>query len=249
MSLSRESNLCGIILKKTIYHETSLILDIFTPVYGSIPVMAKGVRREKSQVLGLLEILNELEITLYKNPASEWYIFKNAELIKSHLYETNFQTGILMQAAAEIYRQLIMANSDFDSLYELLEQYLVYIRTVPQNGIAVFWRFMLRLFKLLGIELDTTSCVICHENHDFVAYYPQQHGFICRTCLRPVHEDRVVRMNREQAELIAQLHRIGNLLPELIINKTTITQINRIFLAHLSENFHQRFYLKTLEML
>ena len=80
---SREIILNGIILRKVPFRETSIILDIFANTLGIIPVMAKGIRKEKSRNAGLTEILNELELVLYKNPSSEWYIYKSASLIKA----------------------------------------------------------------------------------------------------------------------------------------------------------------------
>ncbi len=245
---SRDLNLKGIILKKIPYRETSLILDVFTAELGSVSVMAKGVRKEKSKTTGLLEILNEIDLSLYKNPGSDWYIFKNAELIKAHLYETNFRTGILMQGAAEIYKQLMLEHNDYADLHELLLQYLIYIRTIPKNGIAIFWRFLLKLFRLIGIEFNVNRCVECNLENSFVAYYPQRHGFICSNCYRPVFENYVIKLNGEQADIFINLMKIGNMLDELTISKQTITQINHIFLTHLSEHFHQKFYLKSVEM-
>ena len=245
----RDLNLQGIILKKTVFRETSLIVDIFTPDYGSISVMAKGVRSEKSKVTGLLEILNELDLSLYKKPDSDWFIFKNADLIKAHLYDLDFQTGVLMQAAAEIYRQLTLEHSDFSGLYELLKQYLDYIGTVPKNGIAIFWRFLLRLFRLIGIEFNVTRCVECGGEKLFAAYYPRQHGFICHGCYRPMLDDYMIKLNNEETEVFSKLLTIGKLRYELSLSPQTVSQINRIFLVHLSEHFHQKFYLKSLEMI
>jgi DNA repair protein RecO (recombination protein O) len=245
---SRDLNLKGIILKKIPYQETSLIMDVFTFELGTVSVMAKGVRKAKSKTTGMLEILNELDLVLYKNPSSDWYIFKNAELIKAHLYETDFRTGILMQGAAEIYKQLVLEHDDFADLYNLMHQYLLFIRTIPKNGIAIFWRFLLKLFRLIGIEFNVNHCVECGEENNFIAYYPQRHGFICNNCYRPVFENYIFRLNDEQADIFANLMQIGKLLDELKISKQTISQINHIFLMHLSEHFHQKFYLRSVEM-
>ncbi len=246
---SRDINLTGIIIKKTKYRETSLIADVITPQYGHISLMAKGVRNSKSKSIGLLETLNELDLILYKNPSSEWYIFKNAELITPHLYNTDFETGILMQAAAEIYKQLIMEKSDYQELYELLQNYLQYIRSIKKNGIAVFWRFLLKLFQVSGIELDVLNCLQCQKNQEFVGYYPQKHGFICRQCYRPVQDNFVIKINSKSAFIISNLKQIGNMLTELEIDKETRQRMNSIFLMHLSEHFHKAFHLRSLEMI
>ena len=245
---SRDLNLRGIILKKIPYQETSLILDVFTEKLGTVSVMAKGVRKANSKTTGLLEILNELDLQLYKNPSSEWYIFKNADLIKAHLYETKFQTGVLMQAAAEIYKQLVLEQNESIQLYDILKQYLLYIKEVPKNGIAIFWRFLLKLFRLIGIEYNVKRCIECDLENRLAAYYPQRHGFICEECLRPIHGSYIIKLNREQADIFTNLMQIGRMLEDLTISKPTIKQINRIFLLHLSEHFHQKFYLKSLEL-
>ncbi|MBN2461830.1 MAG: recombination protein O N-terminal domain-containing protein, partial [Candidatus Cloacimonetes bacterium] len=103
VTTGRERAIRGIILKKVLYRETSLILDFFSRSEGRVSMLAKGSRGEKSRHTGLLELLNELEAVVYMNRESSWIIFKSAELIKSHLYEVNFQTSTLLQAAAELY--------------------------------------------------------------------------------------------------------------------------------------------------
>ena len=210
--------------------------------------MAKGIRKEKSKSAGLTEILNELELVLYKNPSSDWYIYKSASLTRAHLFEVDFKTGILMQAAAEIYRQLIIPGEDAEKLYELLLKYLQFVLQVKKNGIAIFWRFLLRLFRLIGIEFNSTTCINCGSKGDFIAYFPQKHGFICKKCFRPVYNDLVFEISGEQAELFTNLNHIGNMLDELQISKSTIQQINKILLLHLAEHFHKSFYLKSIKL-
>lgn len=245
---SREITLEGIILRKVLFRETSMILDIFTNKLGIIPVMAKGIRKEKSKNTGLIELLNELDLVLYKNPSSDWYIYKSAALTRVHLFEVDFKTGVLMQAAAEIYRQLIIPGEDAEKLYELFLKYLQFIPQVKKNGIAIFWRFLLRLFRLIGIEFNTSTCINCGNEEVFAAYFPQKHGFICKKCFRPVYNDLVFEISGEQAELFTNLNHIGNMLDELQISKSTIQQINKILLLHLAEHFHKSFYLKSIEL-
>ena len=61
MSEQTETKLTGIVIRKTRFKETSLIIEIFSKESGKISILARGVRREKSQYFGLLEILNEVE--------------------------------------------------------------------------------------------------------------------------------------------------------------------------------------------
>lgn len=246
---NREFKLQGIILKKRDFRDTSLILDVFTPEFGMISLMAKGVKNLKSRSTGLLEQMNELDFVLYKNPVSEWYIYKNSELLSAHLLDTNYQTAVLMSCAAEIYQQLILEKADFIHLYELLKQYLDYIRSVPINGVAVFWRFLLRMFQILGIHFDISNCSFCDKSAVFAAYYPQKHGFICKKCYLTINRDQIFPLTTSQAKILSALPHIGNVLSALEITNPDMIQINNIFLTHLSEHFHKRFHLKTQKML
>ena len=247
--MSRDVKTKGIIIKKVDFRETSIILDVLTPEFGVISVIAKGIRKQKSKNTGLLEILNELELNLYKNPNSEWYTYKSSLIINAHMFNINLTISILMQAPVEIIRQIIIPVDDSQAIYNLLKVYLEYIKTIKKNGIAIFWRFLLKLFKIVGITFNITHCVECSKRKHFVAYFPQKHGFICEDCYLPVYDEQLFKLNSNVSELISKLNNIGNYLEDMLIPKTTIKQINKIFIIHLSEQFHRKIQLKSIELL
>ena len=247
--MNRDIKAKGIIIKKINFRETSVILDVLTPEYGVISVMAKGIRNKKSKNTGMIELLNELELNLYKNPNSDWYIYKSAHLIYAHLFGIEHSASILMQAPVEIIRQIIISSDDSQAIYELLETYLTYIKTVEKNGIAIFWRFLLKFCRIIGIEFSTTSCIECSQKKYFHAYFPQKHGFICNDCYHPVNDDQIFKLNKNASDIISKLNNIGNYINETSITKPTIKQINRVFVTHLSEHFHKKIHLKSIELL
>ncbi len=247
--MSRDIKTKGIIIKKVNFRETSIILDILTPEYGVISVMAKGIRKQKSKNTGLLEILNELDLILYKNPSSEWYIYRSSQIVNAHLFNIDISTSVLMQAAVEVIRQIIISVEDSQEIYQLLETYFEYIKTVNINGIAIFWRFLLKLFKIIGIELNISNCIECSQRKQFFAYFPQNHGFICENCYHTVNDEQIFKINKNTSDLISKLNNIGNYIDEISIPKTSIKQLNRIFLTHLSEHFHKKIHLKSIELL
>ncbi len=247
--MSRDVKTKGIIIKKINFRETSIILDVLTPEFGVISTMAKGARSAKSKSTGHLELLNELELNLYRNPSSDWYIYKSSSLRETHMFDILFHTGILMQAAVEVIRQIIIPVEDSQAIYKLLETYLQFIKTVNKNGIAIFWRFLLKLFRIIGIEFDITNCIECSHQKQFIAYFPQKHGFICNDCYHPVNDKQLFKINENAADLISKLKNIGNYIDEITIPKSTMKQVNRIFLTHLSEHFHKKIHLKSIELL
>jgi len=59
------------------------------------------------------------------------------------------------------------------SIIFMVQKYLNYIKTVKRNGIAIFWRFLLRIYKIYGISLDLQTCVICERFFGEISvYYP-----------------------------------------------------------------------------
>ena len=245
---ARELTLLGLVLRKVNFRETSVILDLLTAELGKISLIAKGARKDKSKFSGSFDLLNLVEFELYKKPQSDWYLVKSAVVLQTHLYEISFQQNILMQAAAEIIRQLHIPHEDRSEIFQLLRYYLNYIPHTDKNGIAVFWRFMLRLLKILGIELDLENCVICNQKKSsFSAFSIKFHGLICKQCFRPSLA-LPFSQPQEVSYLFKNINSIGNILDELNISALTRQQINQIFLDHLEEHFHKTFSLKTLAL-
>ncbi|KQC02897.1 MAG: hypothetical protein APR54_09965 [Candidatus Cloacimonas sp. SDB] len=239
----------GIVLRKTPFKETSYILEIFTKHLGRISVIAKGVRKEKQAQSGLLDLLNELELVLHKSPQSNWFILSSARLLRSWLRDIDFNNGLLLQAGIEVYRQLEIQREDNLILYDLLLKYFRYIQRKRKNGIAVFWRFLLRIFNIYGIDIDVHSCVECNTSEaEFIAFYPQKNGFICKNCYLPAHYDSTLRISEKTAKVFSNIMFIGNVLEDIEISNESVKELNNIFLLHLAEHFRQNFHLKSLEL-
>lgn len=238
----------GVVLRKTPYKETSLILELFTQHLGKIAVIAKGARREKRSESGLLELLNELDLVLQKNPHSTMFILVSADLIRSWYRDIDFNNNLLLQACLEVYRQLETQKEDILVLYDLMIRYFKYIHRQRKNGIAIFWRLLLRILNIYGIDIDVTQCIKCESSENrFAAFYPQKNGFICNKCYLPAYHETTLKIDPQSAEVLASISFIGNLLEDIEISDATVKLINQIFLVHLSEHFHQNFHFKSLE--
>lgn len=248
--MGRDLDVKGIVLRKTPFKETSYILEVFTSERGQISVIAKGANRPKSRIQGMLERANELDMTLYHNPDSDWYVLKTAAIIHSHLHGQNYETMALIHSAIEIYLQLIITEDEAKRFYRLLSTYFLFIVKVKKNGIAIFWRFLLRLTLMLGIPMNLDSCVFCKRANDdlrFAAFFPQKDGFACRDCSKPVNV--AISISKETSEILAIMNRIGNFLDSITLSSNAIKEINNLFLVHFSHHFHKKFSLKSLDAL
>ena len=239
----------GIILKKTIFRETSIICNILTPQAGKITLLAKGVRQPKNSNFGLLQILAELEFSTHRKKDSEWHILKTCEL-KQTYENTNFQTTAVLQAGAELFDQMIIPVQEATTYFTLLKNYLSYSQKVDNNSIALFWRLLLRLFELNGITLDLMHCVSCgKETSRFNGYHLQKQGFICPQCEIDTFPLMVEKITAEEQELLKILPSIGNKLHKISISSTAASQITHILMSHLNLHFNDHFNLKSLKLI
>lgn len=234
------------ILKRTPYKESSYILHVFSYNFGKISVLAQGVRKPNNKAYGLLDILNELELVLYQKKNSDWYILKSASLLSSHLYGISYESSKYLYAASEIILQLVFHNEDNAKIYKLILDYIGYQKKVDKNHIAIFWRFLMRLFDIMGISLDFNRCTICNtKTNNIVAYSPIKKGMICENCYRlQTFKAQSISFSEADKRIISFFYSIGNHLDEI----TPKGNITKIMLLHLQEHFDKRFTLKSLDI-
>ncbi len=231
------------IIKKTDFKESSFVLELLTPDLGKIKAVAKGAKKQKNPLFGIIDYLNELETVLYKS--GDWYILKSATLQKAYLHNVSYQISKFYFSAIEILNQIIIHKDDTENIFKLLKEYLIYLPTVKRNHIFVFWRFLLKLYDLIGIKLFIEHCSICKiKTHNLTGYSEKNHGFVCEKCYK---NNSAIPISKEAKEIFSKLYEIGKYLDNIDITQKAVSEINNIFLSHLSANFDKKFYLNSLK--
>lgn len=146
---TRQEEQLAFVLHTYPYRETSLIVEVFSQNYGRLPLMARGARRPKSAVRGLLLSFQPLALS--------W--FGKGELRTLHSAE--WQSGQpLLQGTALIcgfyLNELLLKLLHRDDPHEQL--FLYYQETLQElarrsDYAAVLRRFELNLLKELGYAL------------------------------------------------------------------------------------------------
>jgi DNA repair protein RecO len=237
---------CGFLFRKQLYSESSVLMQVFSDSLGMISVLAKGLRKQKQHQDFLLNALNEYEFVLTCSPNSGIHILTEFTLISEYPTDLPMETWFSAQAGAEIISKLILPPEEMPAIYLALKQYLAYQKAVKSNSIAIFWRFLLHLYKLLGVPINLSICSSCHRNIGIPAGYNTENGqLICHGCqaLLPVSS----RFEPEVASVLQLLPVIGNYLEDLNLRPDTIQQINRFFLNYFSLQFHKPIQLNSLQ--
>jgi DNA repair protein RecO (recombination protein O) len=132
------------------YRDTSLLVDFFTEQQGRITAVARGVRRSKSRLSGLLQPFTRLLITWYGR--SELVTLQNAELAgaPTYLLGKYVISGLYLN---ELLMRLLGRFDPHPQLFTSYAQSLADLNNDGKHEIALR-TFELQLLKELGYGLQ-----------------------------------------------------------------------------------------------
>lgn len=170
----------GIVIKRNNFHESSLILDIYTKDYGKVEAVARSARKEKGKLKG------HLEIFLYSE-----FIFahgRNIDTITSSLTVESFanirRDLALLYAASyiiEITEKMTAEGHSDERIFYLLKKSLCELDKLPEtlrcktgnkNGISnegsnrrdlIVFLYQMHLINLAGFSPELARCVFCSK--------------------------------------------------------------------------------------
>lgn len=235
-----------ILLKKQPYSESSVILQVFSDTQGLISVLCKGIRKHKQHKDYLLNVLNEYELIITSGSQSGLHTLTELSLIKEYPADLTLETWFNAQAGAEILTRLLLPHDEIPLFYKALSQYLDYLVNTPENSIAIFWRYLLHIDKLLGVPINLKECSVCHKEMPRPAGFAADSGrLVCHNCLPSLPSS--ITFTAESANILMLLPVIGNYLQDIVINNQTAIQLNNFFLNYLSLQFHKPIHLNSLQ--
>jgi len=138
----------GIIIKRRNYAEADRILTIFTPTTGKILVKAKGVRKLTSKRASHIELLNRVNVSLYKKGnipiLTEVISITSFDKVKQNLSLVGFAYHI-----CELVDSLCPEGQENSEVFSLLEQMLFDLSEKNDVGKNIH-NFEIKLLTILG---------------------------------------------------------------------------------------------------
>jgi len=71
----------GIVLTKTDHGDTSQIISVYTYEFGKISCIIKGVKKSSARQGNIFDVLNRLQIVLYKKEHREMNLISQSDLL------------------------------------------------------------------------------------------------------------------------------------------------------------------------
>lgn len=147
-----------IVLSSRKYSESSKILNVYSKDFGKLTLIAKGAFSPKSKFLGMVEMLNAIEVEFYFKQNREMHILSNAD---SDIRFKNIKNDIEFSTAAMICCELVNKTQNNGEFNE--EIYFDMIDTFKKidDGIAFLstLRFINKLISHLGYALVNNADV------------------------------------------------------------------------------------------
>jgi DNA repair protein RecO (recombination protein O) len=147
----------AILLRRTRYSETSLIVTWLTLEHGMLKTLARGALRPKSSFSGVLDLFYEVEISFSRSAKSEIHALKEVLLLNP--YEgIRLDYGRLELAAyfVTVLEQCVELEQPVPELFDLLCRALRYLVANPAT-LKALTHFEAELARLLGVEIEGST--------------------------------------------------------------------------------------------
>ena len=231
----------GIVVSEIDYKESSKIINVLTPDYGIIGLIARGTKQVKSKLSGVtskltygyfhivykehgLSTLTEVSvIDNFKN------IRKDISLISYALY--------LLELAEKVYKHdndKMIYNMLIASLKKIDEGYDYKVMTHI---------FELKMLDFLGIRPVIDECVNCGSKVDIVTVSSYRGGYLCKNCCR----DEVI-VNIKTIKLIRMFYYVDiSKITKLDVSDNVKEELSRFIYDYYDR--YSGIYLKSREFL
>ncbi len=243
----RKAKLNALLIKQSEYGDSSLIYRFFTREHGLIGVLAKGIRTKNDALVGLCYY----ELGVYEPKEPGLWLFGEASLKQDYSVFPSTATWAVAECGMELVSQIIIAQEDISSAFDLAHSFLAYLQNINNNAVLILWRFMLRITISSGIGNPFSNCCLCNTAFlEYPAYLVSKGGMLCRTCSRDIaHSDDLIMLSEQSIRIISLLPEIGNHLGSIKLTPATVREINSVFEHYWLAHHKHPLRLKSLALL
>jgi DNA repair protein RecO (recombination protein O) len=172
----------AVVIKKIKLGEADRILTLYTPGYGKIEAVAKGVRRPKSKMAGHLELLTYSQLRLAHGRNLDTIIgsqtLESFISLKNDLWLTSY--GLY---TAEMVYQFTAQRIENPPLFQLLLETWRRLSQADNPDLTLRY-YELHLLEKVGYRPQLQECVSCHSELKPVenAFCSGAGGILCPDC-------------------------------------------------------------------
>ena len=173
----------AVVLRAIDFSETSAIVTFFSPDRGRLTCMAKGVKRSRSQLAGLLDTMNRLEVVYsWKDSRNVQQMTDGALLDRYSGIKDNLEKSVYAAFLVELVSRMVHDNQPSVELFDIYVDGMADLEDWNGN-VCVFtaWQAV-RLLSVAGYGPMTRSCCVCGTDVQDDAGFSFSGGVTCPKC-------------------------------------------------------------------
>ncbi|HEX8228199.1 MAG TPA: DNA repair protein RecO [Chloroflexia bacterium] len=175
----------AVVIRRSDLGEADKILTIFTPHFGKLRVVAKGVRKVSSRLAGHVELFTRNQMLLAK--ARNLDIVTQSETLDSYRpLHDDLDRVAHAYYAAELLDALTPDEHENYAVYKVMVDSFGLLCTDADPDRVLRW-LELQLLGHLGYAPEITRCVECRKDIEPTVntFSPALGGVLCASCRRP----------------------------------------------------------------
>ncbi len=180
----------AVVLSAINYSDTSKIVTLLTKDAGKLSVIAKGVRKSKSNQSAALNPLNVIQAVIYMKPGREVQLLSNADLLVHHYaIEKDFDAIKYALAVIELVNSVSFYNENEEKIYRAVSRILKRMDTIKELPSDAFTRFFLFFLGEMGFAVSVIECNLCRKK--LIAgetVFTATNGVLCSECATSIFE-------------------------------------------------------------
>ncbi len=174
----------AIILRVIDYQESSKILTVLSAEHGKIALIAKGAKKPKSKLAGILEIGAVLDVVYYYKQTRGVQTLSEASIFYStDSFRKDLERAAILYATLELLSQLVHEHEVNDPIFDFAINFIQWLGDCEETYPSVFAYVQVRLAEITGIGLvsgideipevaylNVTSGNISEQSEDELSY-------------------------------------------------------------------------------
>lgn len=181
-------------MRRLDFGDTSRIAHFFTDEFGKLSAMVKGAKSPKSKTGLAIDLLNVVELVLYKKNTREVQLVSQVDLIKHFAnIRDDYEKYRFASAVIELLSTMITESEPHPKLFEGSIKILSLIDSSNESPKFLFAKYFLFFLRELGYEFQIERCNVCGRAiiKGEQASLNFEAGMFCTDC----REDRLTNFN------------------------------------------------------
>jgi len=144
----------AIIIRSIDYQDSSKIVTALSQIHGKISLIAKGVKKPKNRLAGVIEVGNILEVTYYYKASRNIQTLSEASIIYQSLnFRKDFNRASILYSSLELLSQLVHENEENNHTFAFAFNFIKWLGEIENVQPSIFGYVQIRLAQIAGIGL------------------------------------------------------------------------------------------------